>query len=83
MPYCCENRYADIFPCHHVDNHEFSKNVPSNQDVITFSIPVPQLSDRDAPNYYLTPSQLKTECADAKAFFLMHMNTRSLAKNLQ
>ena len=50
--------------------------------MVTFSIPVPQSSDRDTPNFYLTLSQFKTEYTDAKAFFLMHINTRSLTKNL-
>ena len=82
MPYYCENCYADIFPYHHLDNHEFSENVLTNQDLVTSSISVPQLRDGDTPNFYLTPSQCKTEYTDAKAFFLMHINTRSYTKNL-
>ena len=49
--------------------------------MVTFSDPVPQLSDGDTSNFYLTPSQFKTEYTDAKAFFLMHINTKSLTKN--
>ena len=82
MPCYCENCSADIFLYHHVGNHEFFENAVTNQDVVTFSIPVPQLSDRDIPNFYLTPSKFKTEYTDAKAFFLMPINTRSLTKNL-
>ena len=82
MPYYCENCYADIFSYHHLDNHEFSENVLTNQDVVRFSIPVPQLSDGDTPNFFLTSSQFKTEYTDAKASFLMQINTRSLTKNL-
>ena len=69
MPYYCENCYANIFPYHHLDKHGFSENVLTNQDVVTFSIPVPQLSYGDTPNFYLTPSQFKTEYTDTKAFF--------------
>ena len=54
MPYYCENCYADIFPYHHLDSHEFFENALTNQDVVTFSIPVPQLSDGDTPNFYQT-----------------------------
>ena len=69
MPCYCENCSVDIFLYHHVGNHEFFENALTNQDVITFSIPVPQLSDRDIPNFYLTPSNLKLSTLMPRLFF--------------
>ena len=72
-----------IFPFQKVDNDTFHELFADINTKAFFQTIDSQVNIRDiSSSFYLTPTNMNEQYQAAKHFFLLHINTRSLAKNL-
>ena len=85
LPYFCVKCYETIFPFHNLTNAAFSELNSTEEKNIQPNFQMLDDIDYvgDFPNSYITPEKFHKEHGTTYDFFMLHVNIRSLNKNLE